>query len=206
MTNKKTAKAGKEGPAKAQNSGMGFLERFRLFMYRRRLKNERRSGAVEHVSVSFNEARRIGILFNASDEEQRSNVRLYADRLKKKHNKKVELLGFYNDKEEHEKEAEFKYYTKKDLNWFYVPGKADVKGFVGEKFDILVNFISEPSVHSEWIMTLSHAKFRVGRYTNSTDSLDLMIDEKKKDPAHFIGLVDMYLKMFNKKPNEAQPV
>ena len=92
------------------------------------------------------------------------------------------------------------------MDWLYRPKKEDINYFVEKKFDIVINFLDKPLIHSDYIMAMSKAQLRVGRNSNNTDSYDLIINERQNDPAHFVGLVDMYLTIFNKKPNEPQPV
>ncbi len=185
---------------------MSFLESIRLKLHRYYLRKEiKKQSSVERKSQSFDDAGKIGILFNASDKDQERLVLQYVERLRNKSNKKVSILGFFDDKEERDYSI-FKYYSLKDLDWLYRPKKDDVRSFMENNFDIAINFLGQPHIHADFVMALSKAKLRVGRNSNNTDSYDLMINEKQNDPAHFVGLVDMYLRIFNKKPNEPQPV
>lgn len=185
---------------------MSFLEAFRLRLHRYYLRRElKKNSSVIRQSTPFEEAKKIGILFNASDLEQEKLVLQYVERLRSKNHKKVTILGFFDDKEERDFSL-FKHYSNKDLDWLFRPKKEDVNYFIDKKFDIVISFLSKPYMHSDYIMALSKAQLRVGRNSNNTDSFDLIINERQNDPAHFVALVDMYLRIFNEKPNEPQPV
>lgn len=185
---------------------MLFLESIRLKLHKYNLrKGLKKNTSVVRQSTSFDEAGKIGVLFNASDKEQERLVLQYVERLRNKNNKKVSILGFFDDMEEKEFSL-YKHYCNKDLDWLFRPKKEDVASFMDKKFDIVINFFGQPQIHADYIMAFSKAQLRVGRNSNNTDSYDLMINEKQNDPAHFVGLVDMYLKIFNNKPNEPQPV
>lgn len=185
---------------------MDFLENLRLKLHKYYLKRElKKNTSTLRQSTPFEEAGKIGILFNASDMEQEKLVLQYVDRLRAKNKKKVTILGLFHDKGERDFSL-FKFYSLKDLDWMYRPKKEDVKLFMDQKFDISINFMDKPVIHADYIMALSKSQMRVGRNTNNTDAYDLIINEKQNDPAHFVGLVDMYLRIFNNKPNEPQPV
>lgn len=186
---------------------MPFLESIRLKLHRYNLRRDlKKNSSVVRQSTSFDEAMNIGILFNATDKEQERLVLQYVDRLRNKNKKKVTILGYFDSQEEKEHSI-FKHYCNKDLDWLFRPKKDDVSTFINKKFDIAINFLDNPKIHADYIMALSKAQLRVGRNSNNTDSYDLMINERQNDPAHFVGLVDMYLRIFNKKkPNEPQPV
>lgn len=186
---------------------MVFWERIKTGLHHRKLHKEmRKQHPVQRQSTHFDRADKIGILFDASDKEQDRLVMRYVDRLRRKHQKRVSLLGCFHDKEERDV-ALFKHYSLKDVNWTQVPDNEDVRTFMQRDFDIAINFIAQPSLHHDYIMALSHAHLRVGRNSSNTEAYDLIINDAQNDPAHFIGLVDMYLRIFNPeaKPNAARP-
>ncbi len=184
---------------------MSFAKKIKLRLHKRKLQKEMgKNSGINRKSISFNNASKIGILFNASDVKQEKLVMQYVDRLRSKHKKQVSILAFFDDKEE-KKAALSKNYSLKDLNWLFIPNNEDVRSFIDKPFDIAINFFENPHIHGDYIMALSKSGFRVGRNSNNTESYELMINEKKKDLAHFIGLLDTYLKTFNEEPNDPQP-
>ncbi len=184
---------------------MSLLEKIKLILHKRHLKKEmQKNKGLERSSLPFSQANRIGILFNASNKTQEDCVMKYVDRLRNKHKKIVTYIGFFNNKEE-TKVSLFKNYSLNDLSWILIPKNEDVNIFKTEPFDIVINFFEKPLIHGDYIMTLSKARFRIGRNTENTDAYELIINEKKKDDAHFIGLLDTYLKTFNEESNDPQP-
>ncbi len=188
---------------------MSFLDNIKLNLHKRNLKNEMKKNAnIIRKSTPFEEAQKVGILFNATDKKQEELVMQYVERLRNKDKKRVSFLGFINKKKDKNDTnvVLFKNYNLSDLNWKGVPENEDVKRFIEQSFDIVINFFETPYLHGDYIMALSKASFRVGRNSNNTEAYELMINEKKKDDAHFVGLLDTYLKTFNNKPNESQTV
>lgn len=144
-------------------------------------------------SVNLQEAKEIGILFDATDTDQKQIVENLAKQLKDQ-NKKTVLLGFYN----FPKPAinfSFDYFNKKNLNWHLAPIGHTVEGFINRNFDILINLTVKEILPLEYISAMSHAKFRVGPYnSDKIYCYDLMIDTgDKKDLDHLIDQVKHYL-------------
>jgi len=148
---------------------------------------------VSRKSVNLNEAKEIGILFDATDTDQKQLVENLAKQLKDQ-NKKTVLLGFYN----FPKPAinfSFDYFNKKNLNWRLAPVGHTVESFIQRKFDILINLSVKEILPLEYISALSQANFRVGPYEkNKTYCYDLMIDTgEEKDLKNLIEQVKHYL-------------
>ncbi len=185
---------------------MSFWENLKIKLHKRVLRREmKRNAGVTRGSSPFGQAMKIGILFNASEQEQERMVMKYVERLRNKHKKRVSVLGFYDSKEDRTFDL-FKNYSLNDLDWKMIPKNGDVKLFMDNEFDIVINFFDKPYIHGDYIMAMSKAKLRVGRNSNNTDAYELIINEKQKDSTHFIGLLDTYLKTFNQEPNEPKPV
>ncbi len=186
--------------------GMNMFKGLRMRLHKKRLNRELRKLDVDRSSTSMDNANSIGILLDGTDMERVAFIMKYVKRLEKK-GKEVTLLTFYENKGDQTKSAEGYHYNLKDLNWVYIPQKSDIKLFMNKRFDILINLMDGCPIHAAYIMAMSNARFRIGRYARKIQCYDLMIDDKKKDIVHFIGLVDMYLGMFNHKPkHEVQPV
>lgn len=176
---------------------MEFLNNLRLrwheFVLRKRIKRKR----VSHHSIGIQKANKIGILFDATQDENSIFVDNYA-RILRKHGKKVECLAYIDDLEEHDT-PHYAHFNKKDLSWYLHPKKETAHQFMDTKFDILLCLFTNPVLPLEYISALSSANFRVGHY--SDDKLhcyDLMIDNTDgNDLQKFIGEVDQRLKIFN---------
>lgn len=163
---------------------------------------ERKIGqsAVTRYPGDFRSAKRIGILFNATDPVQRKIVVKYAEELRK--SKQVQLLAFLNAKKVNPN-FPFNHFTQKQLNVLRQPNGAIVKDFIFEPFDILINLFFDEEPALEYIAALSNAHLRVGPYTQRTYCYDLMIDTaNRQDLNEFIKQVELLLNKVNKKPHE----
>ena len=152
------------------------------------LKNNPRG---ESKIVSFENAKSIGILFDATDPGRRDQILKYIDQIKKKQ-KKVKSLGFFNSKQENTNFI-FKYFNTKNIDWAYRPTGETVSEFIQQPFDLLLNLEPETKIHTEYIAALSRANLRIGPYTENTYCYDLMIDTGSNDLKHFIQEIERVL-------------
>ncbi len=153
--------------------------------------------SIQHSSISFEKAKRIGILY---DKTEMADV-VFVDnfvQLLKKSGKTVELLTYIDEVEEGI-ELKTDCFTKKDKNWYGLPVGETVDKFMENPFDVLMALHINPVPELEYIAALSHAKFRVGRYDDSKiECYDLMIDNANNTSLqHFIQQVDKHLKIMN---------
>lgn len=166
-------------------------------LLRRNLRNLQRTKRVYNLST----ARKIGILFNASREEHFDHVLDFHKFLKEK-GINTHVFGYVNAKELPDKylfKKDFYFFQKKDLNWYYRPVSEDAKRFVSSNFDILIDLNMEQNFPSQFLVALSHAHLKVGRFTDKEDYYDLMIHiEKGKKIDFFIEQVKHYLEVINR--------
>ena len=171
---------------------MNFLQRLKNKLYFRSLNKSLNQSRVLRLSTSLEEADTVGILFNASDEQQLSIVLNYAKKLSNK-GKSVNLLGYFDTKKQVE-EDRFPFFTKKDIDFIGKPKGEKVSQFMSQSFDLLINLSGQTNPPFDYIMALSKASFRVGPSTDNTYSSDLMIDTKNpEDLANFIKQAEFYL-------------
>jgi len=164
---------------------MGFTQKFRLFFHRNSIKNQlkQRSGTNTRKAGNFEKASHIGILFNATDLDERKKVTKYADQLRKK-GKRVHLLAFINNRTE-TSNFTFDYFNLKQVDWAMRPSGPAVRDFMDQKFDVLLNLSRKSDIYFEYICTLSKAKLRVGPVAENTQAYDLMMDVPK--PVDFLS-------------------
>ncbi|MEM7101970.1 MAG: hypothetical protein AAF502_02490 [Bacteroidota bacterium] len=153
---------------------------------------------VQRESKNFADARRIGILFDASRPENQVFVNEYRETLIKQ-DKKVEILGYFDDKQPHNNVI-FKYFNKKNLTWFWIPKSKDVEAFINTPFDILISLHLQPAPQLEYVSALSKAHMRVGLFRDDKQHCyDLMIDNpESQDLKTFTKQVDYLLNIINR--------
>ena len=97
---------------------------------------------INRKPVPYPSVKTIGILFDASLPENRMIVEAHAKKLKQK-GKQVRLLAFYNSRQA-EPNFTFSQFTQKELDFFRRPRGTQVKAFMLETFDVLINlFLNE---------------------------------------------------------------
>lgn len=182
---------------------MSLIQKTRLFFHNYLLKKQvkPKEGSPKKL-VSFTNAKMIGILFNATDLDDRNIVLKYASKLKAK-GKKIKLLGFF-DNSLKDSNFTFDHFNKNNLDWALRPIGKKVQYFMNQKFDILLTLNPSTDSHSEYISTLSNAGLRVGPYTSNLEAYDLMLDPK--DPGNiqkFINQIEFLLEKTNTKHEAA---
>lgn len=149
----------------------------------------------------FREAGNIGILFEASSEEDMELLRKYARYLKEER-KKYHLLGFVdkNKVPDNLKDSvDMTFFCKKDLNWHLKPAGGNATRFLSMDFDILIDLSSGDSIPLRYICAMSDARFKVGRMSDKgRDIYDMMISlgedvvlrEQFKQIDHYLNMIN----------------
>lgn len=154
------------------------------------------------IVCSYRSAQRFGILCDATHEEHFKIVRALMCKLKAD-GKEVILLG-YVDKSQledfHIQPQEFRFFCKKDLNWFYKPTDTGVLDFIRVPFDVLIDLGTPECIPLRFVLRESVAGFKIGRFhTATTDDYDMMIDiEGNNNMELLFEQCIHYLKMMNK--------
>ena len=155
-------------------------------------------------TVTYDSAQSIGILFDATELNHRETVIQFLKDLKSR-NKKVKLLGFFNNKQE-VSNFPFKAFNKNDTDWLMRPKGEAVENFMATTFDLLIGIYEGNNLPLEYIAALSKAHLRVGPYTDNTYCYDLMIDTNKRDLKNYIKQVEFYLKKMNSSKHETATI
>lgn len=163
---------------------MVLLDNLKLSIGERLLKREvlrtKRSTKACNISV----AETIGILFDATEPATVEIVRKFVKHFDNS-NKRVAVLGYVDDKkliDHYLYRKGIVFFTKTDLNWYNKPDSKAINKFISIPFDILFNLSINEVYPLQYILALSQAKMKVGKYSPLQSYLDLMIDiEKEKE-------------------------
>ncbi|NMB72848.1 MAG: hypothetical protein GYA22_11945 [Bacteroidales bacterium] len=157
---------------------MAFAEKWRYgigeSILKKRLKNITRTP----VTCNLNQAKNVGILFDATLLEQFDPVRTFIASLQDK-GIQVQVIGYVNDKKIHESyllRRSFHFFSKKELTWFYKPTPVYIDEFIRKPFDILLCLYLKDYFPLRYITALSNAHFKVGLFSPANTYLDFMID------------------------------
>lgn len=174
---------------------------FKTSAFRQDLKRQLQQTKTERTSRPFDDMKNIGLLFLGGNLEDQRFIEQYAESMRKK-GKQVKLLAYFDNKTDYNSLG-FQFFNKNDLKWNFVPHGETVRHFMETPFDLLLDVQPGGVLPLEYIASLSKAKFRIGRNTQQSDCYDLMIDTHlNKDIGYFIGQVNFFLKILNRKPNE----
>ncbi len=145
------------------------------FRFKQELKKVKR----KHEVVGFDEAKKIGVLYDATDSHNFEIVKAYVKTIRSQQ-KDILALGYVDRKELPSNQyAQYglDFFTRKHLNWQMIPQHIIVNNFIAEKFDILINLNSNKCFPLRYIAALSHARFRVGRFDRKNMMCyEMMID------------------------------
>lgn len=153
--------------------------------------------------VNYNDAKKVGVLYNAADPADVALVSKYIQSLQQK-GKVVQGLAYIPDPKK-ALDVTADHFTNKHVSWLFVPNSMDVQSFIKERFDLLVNLYTKPSLPLEYIAALSEAKYKVGRYIeDKTYCFDLMVYlDEQKNLGSMIKEVDHLLTEINKHKHVA---
>jgi hypothetical protein len=150
---------------------------------------------------NFDTARSIGVIFDASLQQNYEKVcKLLNFMIEKKI--RVVAIGYIeneNAKNMYSYQSGVNFFTSNNLNWCRFPNIESVTSFIDLKLDILIDLTTDSWLPVDYVLALSKAKFKVGRYQNSTTYYDMMIDVSKNPSTDFlITQVKHYLSVINK--------
>jgi hypothetical protein len=136
-------------------------------------------------SCNLREAKSIGVLFDATHPFSFEIVKDLVKDLSATA-KEVTVLGYVDSKQmidHYLYRKGFEFFTHTHLNWYYKPQSEAVNEFIKKEFDILLNLSLEQNYPITYILALSKAKLKAGRYFENNEHLDFMINIEKEKTA-----------------------
>jgi len=156
----------------------GFQNKVAGFILNHEINKKRR---VQGKTFSFDSAKTIGILYDATNDHDYELMKAYVRNLMS-FSKDVMALGYYNQKElpnTRFMKLGLDFFTKKALNWKLRPSNPIVNNFIKKPIDILILFNTNKCIPLLYIAHEVKASFKIGKYDKGcTGLLDFMI----KDP------------------------
>jgi hypothetical protein len=149
------------------------------YILNRKLKKTKRLKKL----IGFESAKTVGVLFKTLNLQEFESIKqflLYLNNL----GIQVYALGFID----HKKIPDFymltkglNYFTRKELNMYFIPKAITVDEFLYKQFDILVDLSVDDNFPLGYISNLSKARLKIGKMKNNRDCFDLMIDNSKNN-------------------------
>ncbi|MDG1176450.1 MAG: hypothetical protein P8N07_11745 [Flavobacteriales bacterium] len=150
--------------------------------------------------TNFANAKSIGIIYPISTTDYQDFINKYIDFLRGEIGfKKIVSLGYYegaqlpnfivNDL------FKYKYFTKKQLDFSRFGKSYEVKEFIKEDFEILVDLSRDFVVPIKHVVANSHAGLKIGWHSIQNEKyFDFMVEMNKTAPvSHFIKEVNAFL-------------
>lgn len=152
-------------------------------------------------TLSLESVRSIGILYDATENENYEVVKNYVRELREL-KKEVLALGFVDQKELPNmrfSKLGLDFFTRKNLNWYFKPSHPMVTKFINADFDILIFLNIEQLLPLKYIAAATQAKFKIGKYDAKNAAFcDFMIKTNEQVTLpKFIDLVNNYLKVLS---------
>lgn len=171
---------------------MSLLAKLKKGLYQRKLRKCAKENR-QRLSCNLDNARNIGILFNADSATDTQTVLSFKRNLQTQR-KKVSVMA-YKDVKELDEEEKYPVFCNKDLGLSQTPKKQEVLDFIQQPFDLLIALHADNCQPLEYISAASAAKFRVGHYReNKTDFYDFMVYGKSQSLRAIIQQIENYLR------------
>lgn len=166
---------------------MKILVKFRKYVGLYSLKRKLRLLNRKRSIHNFDTAKKAGLIFTCASEDDFESIKNFKKYLEEK-NIKTSALGFINDKQIPDHlllRTGFNFFSLKNLDWYFRPKSQFINDFTNEKFDILIDLSLKYYFPVHYIVTLSPAEYKIGRYCN-TEDYDLMIETGKNKHIPFL--------------------
>lgn len=170
---------------------------FGAYDLRRKSRHSKRKNRIHN----FTTAQKAGIIFTCRNEEEFIAVKDFKSFLESEAIK-TDVIGYVSDKtipDHYLLRTGFNFFCQKDLTWYFKPDKPFADNFMKQDFDILFDLSLRNLFPIEYIVNLSPAAYKIGRFRD-TDQYDLMIDiEKEKSVPFLIDQIKHYLSILHTK-------
>lgn len=164
------------------------------------LKRKKRGVPREICVHNFKTAKSAIILFDTGDKQSFKVIKDFQKFLESEQIK-VSTFGFVHQKEIPQELLFLKNYafiTRKDLNWYKKPSGEAVNAFYAADPDLLIDFTPNVPLELQFLVQLSTARFKAGRYTEQQNDYDLMISLKEHNEIGFLAeQFKRYIAMLN---------
>jgi len=174
------------------------LKRIKNLLASYRFRKELSENSHGHETINFDSAKKIGLLYDATELKNFEIVKEYVKEVRAKQ-KEVLALGYVDKKvlpQNQFAQLGLDFFTRKNLNWQLFPESIEVANFIKEPFDIVLNLSDNTVFPLRYIAAVSKAKFRVGRFDlSSVPCYDMMIEATPEtDLKQFIKQAEEYLR------------
>ncbi len=152
--------------------------------------------------INLEEAKNIAIISNIDSIEKYKIISNFIKWLRSK-NKDVFVIAFVENEEFKsffEKEKSILFFNKKNITWYGKPRNIKYQDFIEKEFDLLIDTSLHQFITFHYLVAMSKARLKVGKYCEKYAYYDFMIDVgNNNDFKFFIDQIKHYLCDLNKK-------
>lgn len=132
---------------------------------------------------NFETAQQIGVVFKTDTQSDFELVKRFLHFLSEQNNKIVALcyVDLKNVPDYYLLRKGFNFFSRNDLNLYFIPKSNFINDFIEKPFDILIDLSTDYNFPLHYISALSKAKYKIGRQQKLYPSFDLMIDISKNN-------------------------
>jgi len=167
------------------------------FLIKRKIGQTKLSGK----DVSFHSAKKVGIIAVMDSKDRMEQVINFKKRIES-YGPKVVSIGYvplaiipdyFNT------QMQTDVFSKKDVNFFGIPGNSFVKEFLNEEFDILIDLTLDEVLPLIYVAGLSKARLKAGKYrANMLHVYDFLLKADEGKPfGDFLFSMKNYLSIIN---------
>lgn len=152
------------------------------YTLKKRLKQIKRFKTVHN----FETARSAGIIFHCAGDNDFEVIKTFKKYLEQR-NIETFIIGYISEKQVPDYfllRQGFNCFCQKDLSWFYIPSVPVAEQFLKKEFDFLFDLSTGFHFPLHYLVSLSTAHYKVGRFTAQTN-YDLMIDISMENKLSF---------------------
>jgi hypothetical protein len=156
---------------------------FGRYDLKRKSRNINRSRRIHN----FTTAATAGIIFNCLHEEEFQAVKEFKQFLESE-SIRTDVIGYVSDKQVPDHyllRKGYNFFCQKDLTWYFKPDTVFTDEFMKKNFDILFDLSLRDFFPVNYIVRLSPAAYKIGRYCE-TNQYDLMIDIKENKSVNYL--------------------
>ncbi len=182
------------------------LRQLRMAMLSRSLRRLAERTKRRRCPHTLETARAIGLLFDASEEETRRIVALWAEGFAEREPRKhLHTLAFIDD-DHIVGQTRFPQFTFRDAQWHGRVQSPAIEHFLSEPLDLLLCYNPHQQLPIQWVALASKASMKVGDTPLETHDFDLVIETPPgKDVHFFLREVAFYLSKITPVSRHEQP-
>ena len=178
-------------------------EKLRSYFFRVEVNKRRRVKTV----MGLDESRVVGIIFDASESADYSQVVSLVSRLRES-GKKVRGMGFVRQKQKPAfifDQIHFSFCQTRDFSWNLKLKSPALVEFTETEMDLLLDLSPSGLFFPKYLAAITNARYKVGNYhPDQVEIYDMMIQEKEPfDLKEFIDHCLQYLKIIKKPVTHA---